>query len=67
MFPVSEDMFFVKIPGFRATTAIKQQRGSTIMVNLKMVCSYRSSCIDLHVELVDCQMKGVELSLHHIC
>ena len=32
-----------------------------------MVCSYRSSCLDLPVALVDCQMKGCELRLHHGC
>ena len=37
------------------------------MVNPKMVCSYRSSCIDLPVALVDCQMKGCESRLHHVC
>ena len=36
------------------------------MVNPKMVCSYRSSCIDLPVALVDCQMKGRELRLYHV-
>ena len=69
MFPVSEANFFVceKITDFRATAAIKQQWRSTIMVNPKMVCSYRSSCLDLPVALVDCQMKGCELRLHHVC
>ena len=69
MFPVSEAIFFVceKITDFRATAAIKQQWRSTIMVNPKMVCSYRSSCLDLSVALVDCQMKGRELRLHHVC
>ena len=38
-----------------------------ITVNPKMVCSYRSSCLDLLVALVDCQMKGCELRLHHVC
>ena len=32
-----------------------------------MVCSYRSSCIDLPVALVDCQVEGFHLILHHIC
>ena len=36
------------------------------MANPKMVFSYRSSCLDLLVALVDCQMKGCELRLHHI-
>ena len=31
-----------------------------------MVCSYRSSCIDLPVALVDCQMKGCEYLLHYV-
>ena len=39
----------------------------TIMANPKMVCSYRYSCIDLPVALVDCQMKGCESRLHHVC
>ena len=46
--------------------ALKQQQRFTIMVNPKMVCSYRSSCIDLPVALVDCQIKGCESRLHHI-
>ena len=37
-----------------------------MMVNLKMVCSYRSSCLDLPVELVCCQMKGFGSHLHHV-
>ena len=37
------------------------------MVNPKMVCSYRSSCLDLPVALIDFQMKGFELRLHHVC
>ena len=37
------------------------------MVNPKMVCSYRSSCLDLPVALVDCQMNGCESRLHHVC
>ena len=32
-----------------------------------MVCSYRSSCLDLPVTLVDCQIKGCESRLHHVC
>ena len=30
-----------------------------------MVCSYRSSYLDLPVALVDCQMKGYESRLQH--
>ena len=30
-----------------------------------MVCSYRYSCLELPVALVDCQMKGYESRLHH--
>ena len=37
------------------------------MVNQKMVSSYRSSCLDLPVALVDCRMKGCESRLHHVC
>ena len=36
------------------------------MVNPKLVCSYRSSCLDLNVAIFDCQMKGCELRLHHV-
>ena len=52
---------------FRATAAIKQQWRPTIMVNPKMVCSYRSLCLDLSVALIDCQMKGCESRLHRVC
>ena len=31
-----------------------------------MACSYRPSCIDLSVEIVDCQMKVCELRLHYV-
>ena len=34
--------------------------------NPKMVCSYRSSCLDLPVALVYFKMKGCELRLHHV-
>ena len=47
--------------------AIKKQRRSTKMANLKIVCSYLSYCIDLPVALVHCQMNGCELRLHHVC
>ena len=46
--------------------AIKNQRRLKILANLKMVCSYRSSCLDLPVALVDFQMKGCESRLHHV-
>ena len=32
-----------------------------------MVCSYRSSCLDLPVVLVDFQMKGCDSCFHHVC
>ena len=32
-----------------------------------MACSYRSSCLGFPVALVDCQMKGCESHLHHVC
>ena len=67
MFPVSKAFLCVKKTGFRATAAIKQQRQLTILAILKMVCSYRSSCLDLPVALVDCQMKGCESCLRHVC
>ena len=52
---------------FRATAAINQQRRLTIMANLKMVCSYGYSCLDLPLGLVDCHIKGCESRLHHVC
>ena len=68
MFPVSEANFFgEKIPHFRATAAIKQQQQSTITADPKMACSYRSSCLGLHVALFGWQMKGSELRMHHVC
>ena len=36
------------------------------MVNPKMVCSYRYSCLELPVAFVDFQMKGCESRLHHV-
>ena len=68
MFPGSDAIFLrEKKPGFRAIAVIKQQRRLTIMANPKMVCFYRYFCLDLHVALVDCNMKGRELRLHHVC
>ena len=32
-----------------------------------MVCSYRSSCLDLPVALVDCMVEGCASRLHHVC
>ena len=32
-----------------------------------MVCSYCFSCLDLPVELVDCQVEGCSSCLHHVC
>ena len=37
------------------------------MTNPKMVCSYRYSCLDLPVALVDCQVGGFPSRLHHVC
>ena len=37
------------------------------MTNLKIVCSYGSSCLDVPVALVDCQTNGCESRLHHVC
>ena len=37
-----------------------------ILVNPTMVCSYRSSCLDLPVAFVDCHMEGCALRLHHV-
>ena len=56
----------MKKTGFQATAAIKQQGQLTIMVIPKMVCSCLSSCLDLPVTLVDFQMNGCELRLHHV-
>ena len=57
----------MKKTGFQATAAIKQQWRSKITVNPKIVCSYRSSCLDLLVALVDCRMRGCGSRLHHVC
>ena len=65
MFPVSEANFFArKVLDFGVTADIKKQRRLT---NLIMVCSYRSSCLDLTVALVYCQVGGCPLRLHHVC
>ena len=32
-----------------------------------MVCYYRSSCLNLPVTFVDCQLEGCTLCLHHVC
>ena len=37
------------------------------MVNPRMVRSYRYSFLDLPVALADCQTKGCEPRLHHVC
>ena len=37
------------------------------MGNPKIVCSYCSSYLDLPVAFIDCQMKGCESRLHHVC
>ena len=36
------------------------------LTNLMRVCSYCSYCLDLHVALGYCQVKGCPLFLHHI-
>ena len=36
------------------------------MMNMKMVCSYRSSCLDLPVALVGFQLEVFPSCLHHI-
>ena len=46
---------------------MKQQRQLTILANPKIVFSYRSSCFDLPVVLVDCQVEGCASRLHHVC
>ena len=37
------------------------------MTNPTIVCSYRSSCLDLPVALVGFQVEGLPLRLYHIC
>ena len=37
------------------------------MMNTKMVCSYRYSCIDLTLALVGFQVEGCPSRLHHVC
>ena len=68
MFPVSETTFLArKILDFGVTAAIKQQRCLKNPTNPKMVCSYRSSCIDLPVVLVHFQVGGCPSRLHKVC
>ena len=38
-----------------------------ILANLTMVFSYRYSCLDLPVALVDFQVEGFPLRLRHVC
>ena len=67
MLPVSEAIFFtLKKTGFQATLAIKQQRRLAILENTTMVCSYRSSYLDLTVVFVDFQVEGYASQLHHV-
>ena len=35
-------------------------------MNPTMVCSYRSSCLDLPVALFDCRAEGCPSRLHHV-
>ena len=46
---------------------IKQQRRLTNLTNPTMVYSSRSSCIDLPVLLVDCQVEDCPSRLQHVC
>ena len=46
--------------------AIKNKRQLTILANSTMVCSCRSSCIDLPVAIVDFHMEGCASHMHHI-
>ena len=67
MFPVSEADFLVrKILYFGVTAAIKQQWCLADPKNPTMVCSYRSSCLDLPVTVVDFQVEGCPSILKHI-
>ena len=38
----------------------------TNLINLMMVCNYRSSCLDLTVVLVDFQVEGCPSRLHRV-
>ena len=71
MFPVGGANFFATPPpDFRAMAAIKQQQrltNLTNLTNLTLVCSYRSSCLDFSVALVECQVEGCSRRLHHVC
>ena len=51
---------------YQSTAAIKQQQRLTNLTNPTLVCSYRSSCIDLPVELFDCQVEGRTLCLYRV-
>ena len=57
----------MKKTSFRATVAIKHQRQLTILANPTVVCSYCSSCLYLPAALIDCQMRGCDSCLHHVC
>ena len=37
------------------------------LTNLTLVCSYRSSCLDFSVALVECQVEGCSRRLHRVC
>ena len=37
------------------------------LTNPTMVCSYRSSYIELHVALVECQVEGFPSRSYHVC
>ena len=64
MIPMSKTNFFArKILDFLVIAAIKQQWR---LKSLTMVCSYRSSCIDLPVALVDCWVEGFPSRFHHV-
>ena len=66
--PCKRCFFFCeKIQIFLVTAAIKQQQRLKNLTNPTMVCSYRSSCLDLHVALVDFQVEGCPSRLHHVC
>ena len=68
MIPVSVANCFSKEKlDFGVIATIKKRRRLTNLTNLTIVCYYCSSCLDLPVTLVDCQVEGCPSRLHHIC
>ena len=40
---------------------------SSILAKPKMLCYYHSSCLGIHVTIVEFQMEGCASCLHHVC